>query len=99
MRIIVKVAIVEEAMGRKPAIQRLVDKVAGYFAYAVMIAALSVFLAWYFVVAVGATAMAIIPAVAILVVACPCALCDENYYLKITIKTTMKNNKAANYYN
>jgi P-type Cu+ transporter len=39
-----------------------------------MIAALSVFLAWYFVVAVGVTAMAIIPAVAILVVACPCAL-------------------------
>ena len=43
------VKLVEEAMGRKPAIQRLVDKVAGYFAYAVMIAALSVFLAWYFV--------------------------------------------------
>src|SRR5712691_610910 len=68
------VKLVEEAMGRKPAIQRLVDKVAGYFAYAVMIAALSVFLTWYFVVAAGATAMAIIPAVAILVVACPCAL-------------------------
>jgi Cu+-exporting ATPase len=68
------VKLVEEAMGRKPAIQRLVDKVAGYFAYAVMIAALSVFLAWYFVLAAGVTAMAIIPAVAILVVACPCAL-------------------------
>ncbi len=68
------VKLVEEAMGRKPAIQRLVDKVAGYFAYAVMIATLSVFLAWYFVVAAGATAMAIIPAFAILVVACPCAL-------------------------
>jgi len=68
------VKLVEEAMGRKPAIQRLVDKVAGYFAYAVMIAALSVFLTWYFVLAAGATAMAIIPAVAILVVACPCAL-------------------------
>jgi P-type Cu+ transporter len=68
------VKLVEEAMGRKPAIQRLVDKVAGYFAYAVMIAAFSVFLAWYFVLAVGATATAIIPAVAILVIACPCAL-------------------------
>jgi P-type Cu+ transporter len=68
------VKLVEEAMGRKPAIQRLVDNVAGYFAYAVMIAAISVFLTWYFVVAEGATAMAIIPAVAILVVACPCAL-------------------------
>ncbi len=68
------VKLVEEAMGRKPSIQRLVDKVAGYFAYAVMIAAFSVFLAWYFVLAAGATAMAIIPAVAILVVACLCAL-------------------------
>ncbi|MDQ6865913.1 MAG: heavy metal translocating P-type ATPase, partial [Thermoproteota archaeon] len=68
------VKLVEEAMGRKPAIQRLVDKVAGYFAYAVMVAAFCVFLAWYLVVAAGATAMAIIPAVAILVVACPCAL-------------------------
>src|SRR5215831_11051178 len=68
------VKLVEEAMGRKPAIQRLVDKVAGYFAYAVMITALSVFLAWYFVITVGGIAMAIIPAVAILVVACPCAL-------------------------
>src|SRR5215472_13574127 len=36
------VKLVEEAMGRKPAIQRLVDKVAGYFAYAVMIAAILV---------------------------------------------------------
>ena len=62
-------------MGKKPAIQRLVDKVAGYFAYAVMIAALSAFLVWYFVCSrQEATAMAIIPAVAILVVACPCAL-------------------------
>ncbi len=60
------VKLVEEAMGRKPAIQRLVDKVAGYFAYAVMIIALSVFLAWYFVIAAGGIAMAIIPAVAII---------------------------------
>src|SRR3989475_1113569 len=68
------VKLVEEAMGRKPAIQRLVDKVAGFFAYAVMVAAFSVFVTWYFVLAAGITAMAIIPAVAILVVACPCAL-------------------------
>lgn len=68
------VKLVEEAMGKKPALQRLVDKVAGYFAYAVMIAALSTFLIWYFVIAQASTAMAIIPAVAILVIACPCAL-------------------------
>jgi len=68
------VKLVEEAMGRKPILQKLVDKVAGYFAYAVMIVALSTFLVWYFVVAHGVAGAAIIPAVAVLVVACPCAL-------------------------
>ncbi|MBI3638804.1 MAG: copper-translocating P-type ATPase [Thaumarchaeota archaeon] len=68
------VKLVEEAMGRKPILQKLVDKVAGYFAYAVMIVALSTFLIWYFVVAHGVAGAAIIPAVAVLVVACPCAL-------------------------
>jgi Cu+-exporting ATPase len=68
------VKLVEEAMGRKPAMQRLVDKVAGYFAYAVIAAAFSTFLIWYFVITQASTAMAIMPAVAILVIACPCAL-------------------------
>ncbi|MBI1828642.1 MAG: heavy metal translocating P-type ATPase [Thaumarchaeota archaeon] len=68
------VKLVEEAMGRKPILQKLVDKIAGYFAYAVMIVALSTFLIWYFVVAHGVAGAAIIPAVAVLVVACPCAL-------------------------
>jgi len=68
------VKLVEEAMGRKPVLQKLVDKVAGYFAYGVMIVALSTFLIWYFVVAHGVAGAAIIPAVAVLVVACPCAL-------------------------
>ena len=68
------VKLVEEAVGRKPAIQKIVDKVAGYFAYVVMVAALSTFLAWYFIIGHGIAAMALIPTVAILVVACPCAL-------------------------
>ena len=68
------VKLVEEAMGRKPVLQKLVDKIAGYFAYGVMIVALSTFLIWYFVVAHGVAGAAIIPAVAVLVVACPCAL-------------------------
>jgi Cu+-exporting ATPase len=65
------VKLVEEATGRKPAMQKLVDRVAGYFAYAVMAIALATFGAWYFI---AGTESAIIPAVAILVVACPCAL-------------------------
>lgn len=68
------VRLVEDAMGKKPAIQKLVDKVAGYFAYAVMIIALATFGVWYFGIAPGIASAAIIPAVAILVVACPCAL-------------------------
>lgn len=68
------VKLVEEAMGKKPVLQKLVDRVAGYFAYAVMIVALSTFLIWYFVIVHGVAGAAIIPAVAVLVVACPCAL-------------------------
>jgi Cu+-exporting ATPase len=68
------VKLVEEATGRKPAMQKLVDRVAGYFAYAVMAIALATFGAWYFLMAGTAESSAIIPAVAILVVACPCAL-------------------------
>ena len=68
------VKLVEEAMGRKPILQKMVDKIAGYFAYAVMIVALSTFLVWYLVIAHGVASAAIIPAVAVLVVACPCAL-------------------------
>lgn len=68
------VKLVEEATGKKPAMQKLVDKVAGYFAYAVMVIAAVTFAAWYLLAAPGAAESAIIPAVAILIVACPCAL-------------------------
>lgn len=68
------VRLVEDAMGRKPPMQRMVDKVAGYFAFIVMGVALATFFAWYTLGAPGIMAVALIPAVAILVVACPCAL-------------------------
>jgi Cu+-exporting ATPase len=70
------VKLVEDAMGRKPPMQRMVDKVAGYFAFVVMAIAFATFVAWYFVAPAGAhlVATALIPSVAILVVACPCAL-------------------------
>lgn len=70
------VRLVEDAMGRKPPMQRMVDKVAGYFAFVVIAVAFSTFLAWYFLATPGEhlIATALIPAVAILVVACPCAL-------------------------
>ncbi|MBI4131786.1 MAG: copper-translocating P-type ATPase, partial [Nitrosarchaeum sp.] len=68
--------LVEDAMGRKPPMQRLVDRIAGYFAIIVLIVATVTFVSWYFVTPSGEhhIAAALIPAVAILVVACPCAL-------------------------
>ena len=70
------VKLVEDAMGRKPPMQRMVDKVAGYFAFIVIAIAFTTFLGWYFGTTDGEHhfAASLIPAVAILVVACPCAL-------------------------
>ena len=70
------VRLVEDAMGRKPPMQRIVDKVAGYFAFIVMAVAFGTFITWFFFGPPGVhhIAASIIPAVAILVVACPCAL-------------------------
>ncbi|MGI0082009.1 MAG: heavy metal translocating P-type ATPase [Nitrosopumilaceae archaeon] len=70
------VKLVEDAMGRKPPMQRIVDKIAGYFAFIVIAVAFATFLGWYFGTTDGEHHFAdsLIPAVAILVVACPCAL-------------------------
>jgi Cu+-exporting ATPase len=70
------VKLVEDAMGQKPPMQKLVDTISGYFAFFVMAAALATFVGWYFFTTHGDhhVAASIMPAVAILVVACPCAL-------------------------
>ncbi|HXU94871.1 MAG TPA: heavy metal translocating P-type ATPase [Candidatus Nitrosotalea sp.] len=70
------VKLVEDAMGRKPPMQRTVDKIAGCFAFVVMVVAFATFMTWYLFTPVGVHQLAtsLIPAVAILVVACPCAL-------------------------
>ena len=68
------VSLVEDAMGKKPALQQLVDKVAGKFAFGVMGVALITFFSWLFFGAPGLYMAALIPTVAVLVVACPCAL-------------------------
>lgn len=65
---------VEEAMGKKPVMQKLVDKIAGYFTYVVLLVALFTFLEWYFFISHGIASVSLIPTVAVLVVACPCAL-------------------------
>ena len=67
------VRLVEEAQGSKAPIQRLADKVAGVFVPAVLGIALLTFGVWLFALhAVPLAALA--PAIAVLVIACPCAL-------------------------
>ena len=65
--------IVEEAQARKAPIQKFADTVSAYFVPAVMIIALITFIVWMLVF--HATFVgALMPAVAVLVIACPCAL-------------------------
>jgi len=66
------VALVEEAQMNKPPIQKLVDTVSNYFVWVVMAAALVTFFVWNGLT--GSAAVALIPTVAVLIIACPCAL-------------------------
>ncbi|MEY2549940.1 MAG: P-type Cu+ transporter, partial [Verrucomicrobiota bacterium] len=54
--------------------QRLADKVAGYFVPAVLLAAVITFIAWIWLGPEPRLAHAIVNAVAVLIIACPCAL-------------------------
>jgi Cu+-exporting ATPase len=67
------IRLVEEAQGSKAPIQRLADQVSGVFVPAVIAIAAVVFLVWLIFTPVGFTA-AMIRMVAVLVIACPCAL-------------------------
>ncbi|WP_322795312.1 heavy metal translocating P-type ATPase [Tepidiforma sp.] len=64
--------LVEEAQGSKAPIQKLVDQVAAIFVPVVIVIAAAAFLAWG--LAAGDWGKGMIAAVAVLVVACPCAL-------------------------
>ncbi|MDE0652153.1 MAG: heavy metal translocating P-type ATPase [bacterium] len=65
------VRLVSEALSRKAPIQRLADRISAVFVPAVVVVAVATLVAWLFLGPVGA---AISPAVAVLIVACPCAL-------------------------
>jgi P-type Cu+ transporter len=66
------IRMVDEAQGSKPPIQHLVDRIAGVFVPTVVAIALITFAATWLVTGVFATAL--VHAVAVLVIACPCSL-------------------------
>ncbi|CAL8978513.1 Potassium-transporting ATPase ATP-binding subunit [Cellulomonas sp. T2.31MG-18] len=68
------IRLVREAQGSKAPIQRLVDQVSGYFVPAVMIVAIWTFVTWALVGPPPALVFALVAAVSVLIIACPCAL-------------------------
>lgn len=67
------VRLVEEAQGSKAPIQRIADQVSAVFVPIVLVLAALTFLGWFAFGQVGFT-VAMVNAVAVLVIACPCAL-------------------------
>jgi Cu+-exporting ATPase len=68
------VRMVSEAQRSRAPIQRLADKVAGYFVPAVLFVAFVTFVLWFWLGPEPRLAHAIVNAVAVLIIACPCAL-------------------------
>lgn len=68
------IKMVEEAQGSKAPIQRLADLVSSYFVPAVFIVAILTFIVWLFFGPSPAFTFALVNFVAVLIIACPCAL-------------------------
>lgn len=65
---------VEDAQSAKLPIQAMVDKVTAWFVPAVFAAAIFTFIIWMATGGVGALPQALVAAVAVLIIACPCAM-------------------------
>ena len=68
------IRLVEQAQATKPPIQKLVDKIAGIFVPVVIGIAFITFIVWLFVGQQNVFTTALINFVAVLIIACPCAL-------------------------
>jgi len=68
------VRLVQEAQGSKPPIARMVDVIASYFVPVVISIAIITFVVWYFFGPHPALTYAFLNFVAVLIIACPCAL-------------------------
>ncbi len=68
------IKMVEEAQGSKAPIQRLADLISSYFVPVVLVIAVLTFLVWLFFGPSPAFTFALVNTVAVLIIACPCAL-------------------------
>ncbi|HEY6609286.1 MAG TPA: heavy metal translocating P-type ATPase, partial [Candidatus Limnocylindria bacterium] len=68
------VALVERAQGSKAPIQRVADRVTGWFVPAVLVVAALTFAAWMLVGPEPRLPFALSTAIAVLIIACPCAM-------------------------
>ncbi|SHF43602.1 Cu2+-exporting ATPase [Salegentibacter echinorum] len=68
------IKMVQEAQGSKAPVQKLVDKIAGIFVPIVLGISIITFIVWMFVGGDTAFSQALLTSVAVLVIACPCAL-------------------------
>ncbi len=68
------IKLVQEAQGSKAPIQRLADLVSSYFVPVVIMLAIATFVVWYVIGPVPALLYALLNAIAVLIIACPCAM-------------------------
>ncbi len=84
------IKLVREAQGSKAPIQRLADTVSSYFVPAVIAIAIWTFAIWWLVGPLPQGVFALVAAVAVLIIACPCAL-----GLATPLSITVATGKAA----
>lgn len=68
------IAHVKAAQSSKPPVQKLVDKIASIFVPAVLAIAVAAFIYWQFLSTQGGSGLAVQVLIAVLIIACPCAL-------------------------